>query len=92
MDYSAPKCKYWRLGAGFTKPLCQNNAAYNAKSQNAQHSIFWTQMKGGGGGIRTHDDTGMRRTLSEHGYGRSDRLGDIFHGSKEELTYLVQNR
>ena len=46
---------------------------------------------GGGGGIRTHDDTGMRRTLSEHGYGRSDRLGDIFHGNKEELNYLVQN-
>ena len=43
----------------------------------------------GGGGIRTHDDTDTRRTLSEHGYGRSDEKRCHFHGLNEEASYLV---
>ena len=40
VDFSAPKCKYWRLCEEFTKPFDQKNAAYNAKSQNAQHPFL----------------------------------------------------
>ena len=46
----------------------------------------------GDSGIRTHDDADTRRMLSEHGYGRSDMKGCIFHRSKEEPSYLVQSR
>ena len=42
--------------------------------QTVYSAFLWTQMKyeSGGGGNRTHDDADERRTLSEHGYGRSD--------------------
>ena len=61
--------------------------------QKVHCAFIWTQMKwkSGGGGIRTHDDADERRTLSEHGYGRSDMKGCIFHRSKEEPSYLVQS-
>ena len=57
-------------------------------------AFLWTQMKyeSDGGGIRTHDDADERRTLSEHGYGRSDMKWCIFHGNKEEPSYLVLSR
>ena len=33
----------------------------------------------GGGGIRTHDNTDTRRTLSKHGYGKSALLLNTSH-------------
>ena len=68
VDYSGPKYKYQLLYAGFAHPFAQKNAT------DSIFCLLWTQMKyeSGGGGIRTHDDADERRTLSEHGYGRSD--------------------
>ena len=56
-------------------------------------AFLWTQMKyeSGGGGIRTHNDADERRTLSEHGYGRSVKELNIFLGYEENPNNLVQS-
>ena len=52
-----------------TKSLQQT--VLNKINNTVAFSLSLVAFRNGSGGIRTHDDADMKRTLSEHGYGRS---------------------
>ena len=77
-----------RFNAAFSPNLLKKNAVWLMKRHIAlQWHLEDSRIELAridGGGIRTHDDAIMRRTLSKHGYYRSVEYLDIFHSSEED--------